>query len=342
MKKKKNKGWYCPACGKFNGEESKFCLYCGAQNAMQNNMRPAPKKQFKGLTVALGIVLIALIGASVFVVQKYRSTNTAAVQTQKKNAGADSEKKSKEIKEKDKDTDAKEATTEWNASMSFSKQSSEDDGKTKTVNAAKNTATTSAASATTAKSEEALQAESAVLEGVADSNTGSYSSVTDLNNYKQISIDGKFTFAYPKGFFQKGSIDGDNYSFWAVDEKNNECTMNVKVLGDGNSVQEQYDNITSTLMNVNPNIKPNKSDSGWTYTYFSGYLNQTRGQIETDIIASDGNKTYMLEVKYIETDLGEYVNEQGYMMDCIYRYCNRSGSKHDPRTYQDFIETEKE
>mgnify|MGYP004546602737 FL=1 len=338
MKKKKNKGWYCPACGKFNGEESKFCLYCGAQNAMQNNMRPAPKKQFKGLTVALGIVLIALIGASVFVVQKYRSTNTAAVQTQKKNARADSEKKSKEIKEKDKDTDAKEATTEWNASMSFSKQSSEDDGKTKTANAA----TTSAASATTAKSEEASQAESAVLEGVADSNTGSYSSVTDLNNYKQISIDGKFTFAYPKGFFQKGSIDGDNYSFWAVDEKNNECTMNVKVLGDGNSVQEQYDNITSTLMNVNPNIKPNKSDSGWTYTYFSGYLNQTRGQIETDIIASDGNKTYMLEVQYIETDLGEYVNEQGYMMDCIYRYCNRSGSKHDPRTYQDFIETEKE
>lgn len=338
MKKKKNKGWYCPACGKFNGEESKFCLYCGAQNAMQNNMRPAPKKQFKGLTVALGIVLIALIGASVFVVQKYRSTNTAAVQTQKKNAGADSEKKSKEIKEKDKDTDAKEATTEWNASMSFSKQSSEDDGKTKTANAA----TTSAASATTAKSEEASQAESAVLEGVADSNTGSYSSVTDLNNYKQISIDGKFTFAYPKGFFQKGSIDGDNYSFWAVDEKNNECTMNVKVLGDGNSVQEQYDNITSTLMNVNPNIKPNKSDSGWTYTYFSGYLNQTRGQIETDIIASDGNKTYMLEVQYIETDLGEYVNEQGYMMDCIYRYCNRSGSKHNPRTYQDFIETEKE
>ena len=337
MKKKKNKGWYCPACGKFNGEESKFCLYCGAQNAMQNNMRPAPKKQFKGLTVALGIVLIALIGASVFVVQKYRSTNTAAVQTQKKNARADSEKKSKEIKEKDKDTDAKEATTEWNASMSFSKQSSEDDGKTKTANAA----TTSAASATTAKSEEASQAESAALEGVADSNTGSYSSVTDLNNYKQISIDGKFTFAYPKGFFQKGSIDGDNYSFWAVDEKNNECTMNVKVLGDGNSVQEQYDNITSTLMNVNPNIKPNKSDSGWTYTYFSGYLNQTRGQIETDIIASDGNKTYMLEVQYIETDL-EYVNEQGYMMDCIYRYCNRSGSKHDPRTYQDFIETEKE
>lgn len=258
MKKKKNKGWYCPACGKFNGEESKFCLYCGAQNAMQNNMRPAPKKQFKGLTVALGIVLIALIGASVFVVQKYRSTNTAAVQTQKKNARADSEKKSKEIKEKDKDTDAKEATTEWNASMSFSKQSSEDDGKTKTANAA----TTSAASATTAKSEEASQAESAALEGVADSNTGSYSSVTDLNNYKQISIDGKFTFAYPKGFFQKGSIDGDNYSFWAVDEKNNECTMNVKVLGDGNSVQEQYDNITSTLMNVNPNIKPNKSDSG--------------------------------------------------------------------------------
>ena len=338
MKKKKNKGWYCPACGKFNGEESKFCLYCGAQNAMQNNMRPAPKKQFKGLTVALGIVLIALIGASVFVVQKYRSTNTAAVQTQKKNARADSEKKSKEIKEKDKDTDAKEATTEWNASMSFSKQSSEDDGKTKTANAA----TTSAASATTAKSQEASQAESAALEGVAHSNTGSYSSVTDLNNYKQISIDGKFTFAYPKGFFQKGSIDGDNYSFWAVDEKNNECTMNVKVLGDGNSVQEQYDNITSTLMNVNPNIKPNKSDSGWTYTYFSGYLNQTRGQIETDIIASDGNKTYMLEVQYIETDLGEYVNEQGYMMDCIYRYCNRSGSKHDPRTYQDFIETEKE
>ena len=315
MKKKKNKGWYCPACGKFNGEESKFCLYCGAQNAMQNNMRPAPKKQFKGLTVALGIVLIALIGASVFVVQKYRSTNTAAVQTQKKNARADSEKKSKEIKEKDKDTDAKEATTEWNASMSFSKQSSEDDGKTKTANAA----TTSAASATTAKSEEASQAESAALEGVADSNTGSYSSVTDLNNYKQISIDGKFTFAYPKGFFQKGSIDGDNYSFWAVDEKHNECTMNV-----------------------NPNIKPNKSDSGWTYTYFSGYLNQTRGQIETDIIASDGNKTYMLEVQYIETDLGEYVNEQGYMMDCIYRYCNRSGSKHNPRTYQDFIETEKE
>lgn len=338
MKKKKNKGWYCPACGKFNGEESKFCLYCGAQNAMQNNMRPAPKKQFKGLTVALGIVLIALIGASVFVVQKYRSTNTVAVQTQKKNARADSEKKSKEIKEKDRDTDAKEATTEWNASMSFSKQSSEDDGKTKTANAA----TTSAASATTAKSEEASQAESAALEGVEDSNTGSYSSVTDLNNYKQISIDGKFTFAYPKGFFQKGSIDGDNYSFWAVDEKNNECTMNVKVLGDGNSVQEQYDNITSTLMNVNPNIKPNKSDSGWTYTYFSGYLNQTRGQIETDIIASDGNKTYMLEVQYIETDLGEYVNEQGYMMDCIYRYCNRSGSKHDPRTYQDFIETEKE
>jgi len=95
MKKKKNKGWYCPACGKFNGEESKFCLYCGAQNAMQNNMRPAPKKQFKGLTVALGIVLIALIGASVFVVQKYRSTNTAAVQTQKKNARADSEKRDK-------------------------------------------------------------------------------------------------------------------------------------------------------------------------------------------------------------------------------------------------------
>ena len=341
MKKKKNNGWYCPACGKFNEEESRFCLCCGAQNTMQNNTHPAPKKQFKGLTVALGIVLIALIGASVFVVQKYRGTSTAAVQTQKKSAGADSEKKSKEIKEKDKNTDAKEATTEWNASMSFSKQSSESDSKTKTADTAQNTATTSAASATTAKSEES-QAESAVLEGVADSNTGSYSSVTDLNNYKQISIDGKFTFAYPKGFFQQGSIDGDNYSFWAVDEKNNECTMNVKVLSDGNSVQEQYDNITSTLMNVNPNIKPNKNDAGWTYTYFSGYLNQTRGQIETDIIASDGNKTYMLEVQYIETDLGEYVNEQGYMMDCIYRYCNRSGSKHDPRTYQDFIDTEKE
>ncbi|MFR8999564.1 MAG: hypothetical protein ACLVIY_03125 [Anaerobutyricum soehngenii] len=63
-------------------------------------------------------------------------------------------------KEKDKDTDAKGGDNRVECFYEFSKQSSEDDGKTKTANAA----TTSAASATTAKSEEASQAESAAFQ----------------------------------------------------------------------------------------------------------------------------------------------------------------------------------
>ena len=82
-----------------------------------------------------------------------------------------------------------------------------------------------------------------------------------------------------------------------------------------------------------------KVKDGWAHCIIGG--NYTDGQNGNGngmykIIVSNGSSIYTLDYEYGSSDTSTYYTAQNYMLDCIYRYCEHSGTTYKPRTWDDF------
>ena len=213
------------------------------------------------------------------------------------------------------------------------------------------TATTEATQGTTAMSDAQANSQGntngskeITLTGVSQSNVPNYENYLSPDNYEELTVDTNFSFSYPSGFFSKVEQYNKNYTFSTSD---NSDTMYILCeSGSGAAVKDVRDaaNKNASLINSNEDkhgvkVVSDKVKDGWAHCIIGG--NYTDGQNGNGngmykIIVSNGSSIYTLDYEYGSSDTSTYYTAQNYMLDCIYRYCEHSGTTYKPRTWDDF------
>ena len=70
--------------------------------------------------------------------------------------------------------------------------------------------------------------------------------------------------------------------------------------------------------------------------YIMGYEDDEKKEAKYSLITSDGEDTYIMEIKFIDTDYTDSYKEINYIVDCMYRGCSFTNSSYKVRTYQQF------
>lgn len=182
------------------------------------------------------------------------------------------------------------------------------------------------------------------LTGVAASNVPDYENYLSPDNYEKLTVDTNFSFSYPSGFFSKVEQYNKNYTFSTSD---NSDTMYILCeSGSGDAVKDVRDaaNKNASLINSNEDkhgvkVVSDKVKDGWAHCIIGG--NYTDGQNGSGngmykIIVSNGSSIYTLDYEYGSSNTSTYYTAQNYMLDCMYRYCEHSGTTYKPRTWDDF------
>lgn len=182
------------------------------------------------------------------------------------------------------------------------------------------------------------------LTGVAASNVPDYENYLSPDNYEKLTVDTNFSFSYPSGFFSKVEQYNKNYIFSTSD---NSDTMYILCeSGSGDAVKDVRDaaNKNASLINSNEDkhgvkVVSDKVKDGWAHCIIGG--NYTDGQNGSGngmykIIVSNGSSIYTLDYEYGSSNTSTYYTAQNYMLDCMYRYCEHSGTTYKPRTWDDF------
>ena len=182
------------------------------------------------------------------------------------------------------------------------------------------------------------------LTGVAASNVPDYNNYLSPDNYEKLTVDTDFSFSYPSGFFSKVEQYNKNYTFSTSD---NSDTMYIFCeSGSGDAVKDVRDaaNKNASLINSNEDkhgvkVVSDKVKDGWAHCIIGG--NYTDGQNGSGngmykVIVSNGSSIYTLDYEYGSSDTSTYYTAQNYMLDCMYRYCEHSGTTYKPRTWDDF------
>ena len=213
------------------------------------------------------------------------------------------------------------------------------------------TATTEATQGTTAVSDAQVNNQGNMtgsteitLTGVSESNVPDYNNYLSPDNYEKLTVDTDFSFSYPSGFFSKVEQYNKNYTFSTSD---NSDTMYISCeSGSGDAVKDVKDaaNKNASLINANEDkhgvkVVSDKVKDGWAHCIIGG--NYTDGQNGNGngmykVIVSNGSSIYTLDYEYSSSDTSTYYTAQNYMLDCIYRYCEHSGTTYKPRTWDDF------
>lgn len=191
-----------------------------------------------------------------------------------------------------------------------------------------------AAKATTAKQE-------ATLEGVDSSNTPDYEKCTDPSDYIRVDWKDNFGFSYPRDFFRTVEIDDDNYIFKT---KNGTVTMHMKhEKGSGDKekdIKNSYQFLKGKLDEKDDETFlsriADKETDGWLRCCYSGlYLDDSNKSVYF-IAVSNGKDIYTMDFEYYEPDESLYT-PQNYMIDCLYRLFDYSGTEYAVRTYNQFL-----
>ena len=66
------------------------------------------------------------------------------------------------------------------------------------------------------------------------------------------------------------------------------------------------------------------------------YEDDEKKEAKYSLITSDGEDTYIMEIKFIDTDYTDSYKEINYIVDCMYRGCSFTNSSYKVRTYQQF------
>ena len=181
------------------------------------------------------------------------------------------------------------------------------------------------------------------LPGVDPSNQPDYTNCLNPDRYHRVeSSDGRFSFYYPENFFSDVDQSGDNYTFHTADGsailtvRKESATSSDPV----SSVREAHDakrgdldlsDETNRVDLVSEDIK-----DGWSHALLSGKVMGNQSRSEYYIVVSDGDVQYTLDFAYDEDDPGER-SQQWYLVDCLYRYCEHSGTTYKVRSYDLFL-----
>ena len=179
------------------------------------------------------------------------------------------------------------------------------------------------------------------LPGVDSSNTPDYSCGLDPESYNRVeSSDGRFSFYYPEGFFNQVRKNGDDYTFGTKDDS---AVLYIRTepvsLNPADSVRDARDLQLAQLDNgtVNVNISGPVHEDGWAHSVLSGRIKNTSDKWDYYISVSDGEKRYSLEFRYTDLKGSGNISESSYMVDCLYRYCEHSGTGYKVRTYDMYL-----
>lgn len=177
--------------------------------------------------------------------------------------------------------------------------------------------------------------------GVDPSNDPEYSHALDPYSYHRVETsDGRFSFYYPDGFFSQVTQDGDNYTF---DTKDHSAVLYIRTesvsRSPADSVQAAHDNHLNQLdrATINVDISSEEKDDGWAHAVLSGKDRGNSLKMDYYIAVSDGKKCYTLEYNYTDSQGGAVLSPASYMVDCLYRYCEHSGTTYQVRTYEMYM-----
>lgn len=307
----------CPICGHRNKSGTKFCIQCGHK---------FEEKSKSGLgvagTTAVFVVAFLVIGAVGIFVWK------AGILPGMTGS----------------------SSSHYNRNLSKSSDAKEDsEAEADTVEST--IPTTEATQATTAIANDQENTNSnaskeIILAGVAASNVPDYSNYLSPDNYEKLTIDTDFSFSYPSGFFSKVEQYNKNYTFSTAD---NSDTMYIFCeLGSGDAVKDVRDaaNKNKSLINAIEDkhgvlVVSDKVKDGWAHCIVGGNYTESQngnGNGMYKVIVSNGSYIYTLDYEYGSSDNTQYYTPQNYMLECMYRYCEHSGTTYKPRTWQEFLE----
>ncbi len=180
------------------------------------------------------------------------------------------------------------------------------------------------------------------LAGVSDDNYADYDYVAMPGAYNIVRVNSEFSFGYPRDFFNQVDIDGNNYTFYT---NNGTATMYVReeTAYSSDPIQNVKDYYQAKLNSVDTNSQETGihkiSDSvkeGWAHGLVGGDYADGSGSVYY-IVVSNGSSVYSLTFNYKTISPGVYLNSQNYMIDCIYRLCEHSGTSYLPRTFDQFM-----
>ena len=75
---------------------------------------------------------------------------------------------------------------------------------------------------------------------------------------------------------------------------------------------------------------------GWAHALVGGDYNDSYDSVYY-IVVSNGSSVYSVRFDYETLEPGVYYNPQNYMIDCIYRLCEHSGTSYLIRNYNQFL-----
>ena len=181
------------------------------------------------------------------------------------------------------------------------------------------------------------------LPGVDPSNQADYSNCLNPDRYHRVeSSDGRFSFYYPDSFFSSVDQIGDNYTFYTEDGSAtlsvrkesasfSDPVSTVRAAHDGKRADVDLSDETNRVDLVSEEIK-----DGWAHALLSGKVMGNPSRSEYYIVVSDGDVQYTLDFVYDEDDPAVR-SQQWYLVDCLYRLCEHSGTTYQVRSYELFL-----
>lgn len=358
----------CPICGNDNKNGTKFCTKCGHKfekeseknilNYDQMNMYMNDEEYYsdeeeteskKGISTlkltAIFVVVFLILGGAGITALHFGLLDSSNEHYSKnlRNSSNSNSKKSEKAEAttfEDEGIAPDEATTEdfyygWNtaAATTENMQATTEDIQATTQD---NNNQNSVGDNSTSGSQEIT------LSGVNETNIPNYNNYLSPDNYEKLTVDSNFSFSYPSGFFSKVEQYNKNYTFSTSD---NSDTLYVSCeSGSGDAVKDVKDaaNKNASLINAKEEkhgvlVVSDKVKDGWAHCIVGGnYTDGQNGNGMYKVIVSNGSSIYTLDYEYGSSDSSTYYTAQNYMLDCMYRYCEHSGTTYKPRTWEMF------
>lgn len=176
------------------------------------------------------------------------------------------------------------------------------------------------------------------------------SKCTDSDDFETVtSDDGSISFSYPKYLFNESSADETNNKFTLAykDPDDDSMKVRVNIYSEGatsndaiKSVKERYKNCKESLTHVTYDYpkggKTPKIHDGQASMIVLGYTDDNKTKGKYLLATSDGDKDYVMEFEFEDSDYTDDYKEIDYVLDCMYRGCSFTNSSYQMRTYDQF------
>ncbi len=213
---------------------------------------------------------------------------------------------------------------------------------TSTTQAAATTQASVATAATPPVTTPVTGAQEISLDGVSYSNYPDYDAVANPSDYNIVEVNNEFSFGYPRDFFERVEQEGNNYTFYT---SNNTATLMVReeaalysdpIQNVRAYFNDMFGRVDSNSQVTGVHLVSEELKGGWAHALVGGDYNDSYDSVYY-IVVSNGSSVYSVRFDYETFEPGVYYNPQNYMIDCIYRLCEHSGTSYLIRNYNQFL-----